>query len=630
MEEQPQPLEKETAEINGSKTHRLRVVIIFLFLLTVFLVSAYTFILQRNYSENTLESAVEWNTQCADAIHKLVLHKLTEEDYKNISTIADMQSERYQRLQKELCELRKLNPTRYLYTAKMGADGRPVYLIDGLDLDAKDFAYPGTYIEKEVVPYIEAALAGETVYSQEIVDTTWGHIFTACYPVREDTGEVIGAICMEMDMEHTYKLVEQSNRVAVKMAMVAAIVLVLFALGAYCLIQKNRTKREEQQEQLQKAVEAADAANEAKSVFLFNVSHDIRTPMNAIIGYAELADRNLDKKELLRSYLEKIGICGQKMLSILDNVLELSRIETGNVVLEESAAEAESVLDDCLHMVSAEIEKKHQTLTVSKNIIYPYTEIILNLISNAIKYTGEGGTIHCSVRQLPAQKEGRCIQELSVSDNGIGMSEEFQKHIFESFTRERSSTVSGVEGTGLGMGIVKKLVEMMHGEIKIHSRMGEGSTFTIRIPCRIATVEDTQTKRAQVHPDGKSLVGKRILLAEDNDLNAEIAIALLEEEGLLVERAADGVKCMEMLEKAPAHFYELILMDIQMPILGGYDTTRKIRRMADAEKAAIPIIAMTANAFAEDKQRALEAGMNDHVAKPIDMNKLIPTLQKYI
>ena len=627
MEEQPQPLEKETAEINGSKTHRLRVVIVFLFLFTVFLVSVYTFILQRNYSENTLESAVEWNTQCADAIHKLVLQKLTGEDYKNISTIADMQSERYQRLQKELCELRKLNPTRYLYTAKMGADGRPIYLIDGLDLDAKDFAYPGTYIEKEVVPYIEAALAGETVYSQEIVDTTWGHIFTACYPVREDTGEVIGAICMEMDMEHTYKLVEQSNRVAVKMAMVAVIVLVLFALGAYCMIQKSREKSEKQQEQLQKAVEAADAANEAKSVFLFNVSHDIRTPMNAIIGYAELADRNLDKKELLRSYLEKIGICGQKMLSILDNVLELSRIETGN-----------AVLGDCLHMVSAEIEKKHQTLTVSKNIIYPYiymdisrfTEIILNLISNAIKYTGEGGTIRCSVRQLPAQKEGRCIQELSVSDNGIGMSEEFQKHIFESFTRERSSTVSGVEGTGLGMGIVKKLVEMMHGEIKIHSRVGEGSTFTIRIPCRIATVEDTQTKRAQVHPDGKPLVGKRILLAEDNDLNAEIAIALLEEEGLLVERAADGVKCMEMLEKAPAHFYELILMDIQMPILGGYDTTRKIRRMADAEKAAIPIIAMTANAFAEDKQRALEAGMNDHVAKPIDMNKLIPTLQKYI
>ena len=641
MEEQPQPLEKETAEINGSKTHRLRVVIVFLFLLTVFLVSVYTFILQRNYSENTLESAVEWNTQCADAIHKLVLQKLTGEDYKNISTIADMQSERYQRLQKELSELRKLNPTRYLYTAKMGADGRPIYLIDGLDLDAKDFAYPGTYIEKEMVPYIEAALAGETVYSQEIVDTAWGHIFTACYPVREDTGEVIGAICMEMDMEHTYKLLEQSNRAAVKMAMFAAIVLVLFALGAYCLIQKSRTKSEEQQEQLQKAVEAADAANEAKSVFLFNVSHDIRTPMNAIIGYAELADRNLDKKELLRSYLEKIGICGQKMLSILDNVLELSRIETGNVVLEESAAEAESVLDDCLHMVSAEIEKKHQTLTVSKDIIYPYiymdisrfTEIILNLISNAIKYTGEGGTIHCSVRQLPAQKDGRCIQciqELSVSDNGIGMSEEFQKHIFESFTRERSSTVSGVEGTGLGMGIVKKLVEMMHGEIKIHSRVGEGSTFTIRIPCRIAAFEDTQTKRAQAHPNGKPLAGKRILLAEDNDLNAEIAIALLEEEGLLVERAADGVKCMEMLEKAPAHYYELILMDIQMPILGGYDTTRKIRRMADAEKAAIPIIAMTANAFAEDKQRALAAGMNDHVAKPIDMNKLIPTLQKYI
>ena len=638
MERKPQATEQKTAGANGSRTRQLGIAVVFLFLLTVFLISAYTFVLQRNYSKNTLESAVAWDTQCADAIHKLVSNKFTREDYENITTVGDMQSERYQELQKELNELRTLNSTRYLYTASVDEDGRPIYLIDGLDLDAEDFAYPGTYIEKEVVPYIEAALSGETIYSQEIMDTTWGHIFTACYPVRDDAGEIIGALCMEMDMERTYKLMEQSNRTAMETAFIAVIVSVLLALGIYLSLRKNRIRYETQQKQLQEAVVAADAANEAKSAFLFNVSHDIRTPMNAIIGYAELADRNLDEKEQLRGYLEKIGICGQKMLSILDNVLELSRIETGNVVLEESAIEAGTIFDDCIHMVGAEIEKKHQTLTISKDITYPYiymdtsrfTEIILNLISNAIKYTGEGGTIHCSMRQIPEQKGDRYIQEFSVSDNGIGMSEEFQKHIFESFARERSSTASGIEGTGLGMGIVKKLVDMMDGEIEIHSKVGEGSTFTIRIPCRIATFEDTQPKRAETHLDEGKLAGKRILLAEDNDLNAEIAIALLEEEGLVVERAADGVKCIEMLEKAPAQYYALILMDIQMPILNGYETTRKIRRMADAEKANIPIIAMTANAFAEDRQRALATGMNDHIAKPIDMNKLIPTLQKYI
>lgn len=220
--------------------------------------------------------------------------------------------------------------------------------------------------------------------------------------------------------------------------------------------------------------------------------------------------------------------------------------------------------------------------------------------------------------------------EIVIGDTGIGISEEFQAHIFESFSRERSSTVSGIDGTGLGMGIVKRLVDLMDGTIELQSRLGVGSVFTIRIPCRIASEEEMQAKRANYHLDKFSVAGRRILLVEDNDLNAEIAMELLKEEGLLVERANDGVICIEMMEKASAGYYDLILMDIQMPILNGYDTTRKIRKMADAKKASIPIIAMTANAFAEDKQRALAVGMNDHVAKPIDMNKLIPTLQKYL
>lgn len=256
--------------------------------------------------------------------------------------------------------------------------------------------------------------------------------------------------------------------------------------------------------------------------------------------------------------------------------------------------------------------------------------MVLNLVSNAIKYTPEGGKIHCSIKQYPYPDEGWVYQEFSVEDNGIGMSEEFQKQIFESFARERSSTMSGIEGTGLGMGIVKNLVDLMNGTISIKSKVGEGSTFTFRIPCRVASYEDTQPKRAVGSFGENKIKGKRILLAEDNDLNAEIAIELLSEEGFEVDRAEDGVKCFELLEKAPAGHYSIILMDIQMSVLDGYSATSKIRKMSDPEKANIPIIAMTANAFAEDRKRALDVGMNDHVAKPIDMNVLIPTLEKYL
>lgn len=623
------------------KKKRLETGIVFPVLAVILLIAVYTFILQKNYSKNMLEATVAWDTRCADAIHRTVSDVFTREDYENITSAEDMQSARYQELQQELNKLRVLNFTRYLYTANRDADGKLVYLIDGLDLDAEDFAYPGTYIEEEMIPYIEAALSGETVYSQEIIDTTWGHIFTACYPVTasDGSGEIIGALCMEMDMEQTYEFVEKSNRMTMETASIAVIVSILMAVVFDLFLQRQKEKDQKQQELLQETAAAAEAANKAKSTFLFNMSHDIRTPMNAIIGYAELADRNLDSREELGGYLEKIRVCGKKLLSILDNVLELSRIENGSVTLEESAVEAGSILDDCLVMVKTELERKNQTLTVSKELIEPYvyydpvrvTEIVLNLLSNAIKYTGDGGKIHCRVRQLLHPAEGWVYQELSVSDNGVGMSEEFQKHIYESFSRERSSTISGVEGTGLGMGIVKKLIDLMDGTIDIQSKVGAGSTFTFRIPCRIASYEETQPKRAEdsVRTE-KKLAGTRVLLAEDNDLNAEIAMALLSEEGVETERAQNGVQCVEMLEKAPAGYYALILMDVQMPILDGYDATKKIRRLPVSEKANIPIIAMTANAFAEDRKKALAVGMNDHVAKPIDMNVLIPTMGRWI
>lgn len=389
---------------------------------------------------------------------------------------------------------------------------------------------------------------------------------------------------------------------------------------------------------LQVAVENAESANHAKSTFLFNMSHDIRTPMNAIIGYADLASRHLDDPAKLKNYMENIQVCGQNLLMLLNNVLDLARIENDKTEMEYSVSDIEKDFRNCVAMFRNQADSKGQTLTVTTQLQYPYiyadiphlTEICTNLVSNAVKYTGAGGTIRCDVTQKPSKKEGWCDTVVTVADNGIGMSQEFQKHIFEPFERERTSTVSKVEGSGIGMGIVKKLVGLMGGTVEVESRIGVGSTFTVTIPCRIASEDETQAKRETNPSDQKCLCGTRILLTEDNDLNAEIAVELLQEEGCTVDRAKDGVECVDMLEKAANGTYQLILMDIQMPVMNGYDAARKIRGLDDPQKANIPIIAMTANAFTEDRQVALDAGMNDHIAKPINMNVLVPTLRKYL
>lgn len=613
---------------------------IFLFLLAVFLIAVYTFLLQKSYSTSTLEANVDQNITCSDAIHKLVSNTFTRDDFTDINTVDNMSSERYQTLQTTLNQIRSLNSTRYLYTAKRNSEGKLIYLVDGLDLDTSDFAYPGTYIEDEMIPYINSALSGKTIYSQEIIDTTWGHIFTACYPVKATDGsnEIIGALCIEMDMESAYTFLSKSSRNSLQIAIAAAIVALLLLVCVYHILQNQRAKDREQQMLLRKSAAAAEAANKAKSAFLFNMSHDIRTPMNAIIGYAELSRNHLHEPDKLSEYLSNIRTCGQKMLSIIDNILEIARIENNQIVLEESICNIEESFDSCIVMFNTAVQEKHQTITVHKQVANPYvyidsshlSEIVLNVISNAIKYTGQNGKIDCCLTQKPHEDADWCYMEISIADNGIGMSEEFQAHIFESFSREHSSTISGIEGTGLGMGIVKNLVDLMHGTIEIQSSPGKGSTFTICIPCRTARKEEAEPRKSSSDRPQKTLAGKRILLAEDNDLNAEIAIELLSEEGLLVDRVSNGVACVEKLEKAAPDFYDLILMDIQMPVMNGYDATRKIRQLEDPFRSSIPIIAMTANAFAEDRQKALFVGMNDHIAKPVDMNVLIPVLEKHI
>ena len=457
-----------------------------------------------------------------------------------------------------------------------------------------------------------------------------------------------GALAMYKSAARKVTLGEFIRDNFVKVLLVSSIFAAVILLMILKLLQKARKAEaaarkaandtQELNAKLQIAVENAESANRAKSTFLFNMSHDIRTPMNAIIGYADLAARHSDEPAKLEKYMENIQVCGQNLLMLLNNVLDLARIENDKTEMEYSVSDVEKDFRNCIAMFQNQADSKGQTLTVTTHLLHPYvyadvphlTEVCTNLVSNAVKYTGNGGTICCDVAQKPGEKECWCDTVITVADNGIGMSQEFQERIFEPFERERTSTVSKVEGSGIGMGIVKKLVGLMGGTVEVESKIGVGSTFTVTIPCRIALQEEAQAKR-EINPSNqKCLCGTRILLTEDNDLNAEIATELLQEEGCTVDRAKDGVECVDMLEKAADGTYQIILMDVQMPVMNGYDATKVIRRMDDPQKANIPIVAMTANAFSEDKQVALDAGMNDHIAKPIDMSVLVPTLRKYL
>ena len=439
-------------------------------------------------------------------------------------------------------------------------------------------------------------------------------------------------------IKDNFFMVLQVSSIAVAVILLTILKLLRKARKAEAAARKAANDTQELNAKLQIAAENAESANRAKSTFLFNMSHDIRTPMNAIIGYADLASRHSDDPAKLEKYMENIQVCGQNLLMLLNNVLDLARIENDKTEMEYSVSDVDKDFRNCIAMFQNQADSKGQTLTVTTQLPYPYiyadiphlTEVCTNLVSNAVKYTGAGGTIRCGITQKPGEKEGWCDTVVTVADNGIGMSQEFQKHIFEPFERERTSTVSKVEGSGIGMGIVKKLVGLMGGTVEVESKIGVGSKFTVTIPCRIASEDETQAKRETNPSDQKCLRGTRILLTEDNDLNAEIATELLQEEGCTVDRAKDGVECVDMLEKAANGTYQLILMDIQMPVMNGYDATKKIRRMDDPQKANIPIVAMTANAFSEDKQVALDAGMNDHIAKPINMSVLVPTLRKYL
>ena len=394
-------------------------------------------------------------------------------------------------------------------------------------------------------------------------------------------------------------------------------------------------------EKLEIALKKAEDASLAKTSFLNNMSHDIRTPMNVILGYAQLMENELNGKDIPEAleHLEKLQQSGNLLLSIINNVLDMARIESGRMELDENYCRIEDVWKSLFAVFDENAMKKNIALHYAMNVEHEHVltdvtkvkEILVNILSNAIKYTPASGSVMVDVDELPCDESGYMIVKIRVSDTGIGMSQDYQTKIFEAFTREQNTTKSKIAGTGLGMSIVRKYVDLLGGRINVESELGKGSTFTVTLKHRIADESYYIKKHIEEPGTGSEILkGRNILLAEDNDLNAEIAEAILERAGLKTERVEDGIQCVNRIMEMPVGTYDMILMDIQMPKMDGYKATQAIRNLPDRDKACIPIIAMTANAFVEDKRDAIAAGMNGHIAKPIPVDKLLSMLAEVI
>ena len=519
----------------------------------------------------------------------------------------------------------------YAVNARTGAV-RPVKITDyaaaGLDPDFQDeVRYDDLltdYINRRVFPedrqYLTEALALDTV----IEKLNAGTEYSAGYRVLDD-----GTV-------HTYQFTCAARLAADGSGWGG------FFLVGFRNIDEIVRRERDQREILEGALVEAQRANVAKTTFLNSMSHDIRTPMNAIIGFTSLAVTHIDDQERVKSYLEKILTSGRHLLSLINDILDMSRIESGKVRIEEAEVSLPEIMRDLKTIVQADVKAKQLSFHMDTQDVANETvlcdrlrlnQVLLNLVSNAVKYTKSGGSVSVRVIQTEMSPEGYASYQFRVKDTGIGMSKEFLAHLFEPFEREQTATVSGIQGTGLGLAITKNIVDMMHGTIAVASEVGKGSEFVVSFRFRVKDAPyraPEETRVEEEAPSAQFLVGKKILLVEDNELNQEIAKTVLEGAGLIIDTAGDGTEAVAAMKAAQAGTYDLILMDIQMPVMDGYEAARTIRAMEDPAKAGIPIVAMTANAFEEDRQRAVDAGMNDHVPKPIDVPKLIETLRRIL
>ena len=438
-----------------------------------------------------------------------------------------------------------------------------------------------------------------------------------------------------------FEIIPHTGWVTVKQQALVFLVAVSIAVlaTAICYLMLHRKQREKlYTEEVRKSAEKARKANEAKTRFLFNMSHDIRTPMNAIVGFSGLLEKSIHDEKKSLDYIKKIRVSSDILLTIINQVLEMARIESGKITLNPESVNIREMVEAMNTVFESSLTKKSLEYQCSLNVVHDQIlcdktkmeEIILNVVSNSIKYTNPHGKITVSIDELDSEDEKNANYKVVVEDNGIGMSQDYLPHIFEEFSREHTSTETRVAGTGLGLPIVKSLVDRMGGTIEVESEEGKGTRFIMKFSFPVSLENQVREKEKQNIPDiTEKLEGKRILLAEDNELNAEIAETVLEETGIKVKHVEDGIQCIEELKKMPEKYYDVILMDVQMPNMDGYTATQRIRDLDDS-RAEIPIIAMTANAYDEDRRKAQEAGMDGFLAKPLDVDEMMRLLAQII
>lgn len=505
----------------------------------------------------------------------------------------------------------------------------------------------GTYLGGRSFADVKSALEETGIATANVIFNNKEYYY--CLNTLKDYNmTVMLVIPAEFVAVSTIAMMESSLKVlAVFTIMLAA----LYALALISLVRARRNSKmiKMEQEANQKlvklrmaaedALHVAESANKAKSTFLSNMSHDIRTPMNAIIGFTTLALSSKEDGGLVQDYLHKILASSNHLLSLINDILDMSRIESGKVTLEEEETNLEALVQELVHIIGEQAKAQGLRLEIDcsglrdRDVFCDKTrlnQVLLNLLSNAVKFTPAGGQVRFSLAQLQEASSGKGIYEIRVKDNGIGMTQEFAKRIFEPFERERTSTVSKIQGTGLGMAIAKNIVEMMGGTIEVHTQKGVGTEFVLRLELRLqAEPKPVEAKQQELLPEAepKDFAGKRLLLVEDNELNREIACMILCKYGFDIETAENGQEAVDMVAAAAPGYYDLVLMDIQMPIMDGHEATRRIRALENKALAQVPIVAMTANAFDEDRKAAQECGMNGFISKPINMQEVLQALR---